>query len=108
MKTFILDPEYITSITVFKDYLKDRPEDERLIAKLKGHVYSSTSTEDHPKFTALREQLGTEGYILIQRGWWNGDVVTNPFIFNGFIFKQGDQFPSGAAMSGHLKFMKRK
>lgn len=98
MKTFTLDSEYITSITIFKDHIKDLPEDEQMVAKLKGHVYSSTRTEDHPEFAKLREQLGADGFIKIERGWWNGDTVTKPFILNGKKFKKNDQFPCSAAI----------
>lgn len=113
MKTFTLDPAYIASVTIYKEWNmyagnKDSTEED-LVKVLKGEgKCSMTSSADHPEYAALRERLAAEGYIMIERGWWNGDVVTTPFLFNGYRFKKGDQFPSGAAMSGHLKFMKKK
>lgn len=77
---------------------KDLTEEE-LLKVLKGEdICTSQSTADHPEFAKLREQLGAEGYIRIQRGWWNGDEVTKPFTLNGKRFRKGEQFPSGAAI----------
>ena len=105
---FEIDEAYLTSITIHKVF---RPcfqnTEEDLIKALKySGTSSSTSSEDHPEFSKLREQLGKDGYIHIQRGWWNGDSVIKPFTLNGKKFKKGEQFPSACAMAGHLKFMK--
>jgi len=111
MKEFTLDPAVITSVTIYKEWSmydgKESLTDEELIKVLKGlDKCSTTGTDDHPEFKAFREMLGEQGYISIQRGWWNGDRVLTPFLLNGKKFKKGDQFPSGAAMAGHLKFRK--
>lgn len=95
---FTIDPEHLTSITIHTDHMKSRPEDEQLIARLKGQSFTSIHSEDHPEFAKLREQLGSDGYIKIQRSWWNGDEVVKPFQLNAKKFRKGDQFPSGSAI----------
>jgi hypothetical protein len=60
------------------------------------------SFEDHPEFARLREQLGEQGYIKIERGWVNGDRVTKPFTLNGLKFKVGEQFSCAGAMDTHF------
>jgi len=107
MTNFEIDDAYLVSITTHKVwYMKYDDTEEGLIEALRGAGRcSSTSSEDHPKFKALREQLSKDGYIAIQRGWWNGDTVTKPFTLNGKQFRVNETFPSAAAMSGHLKYM---
>ena len=56
------------------------------------------STQDHPAFSDLRERLGKEGYIKIERGWVNGDRVTKPFYLNNMYFDIGEQFSCAAAL----------
>jgi len=56
------------------------------------------STQDHPAFTQLRERLGKEGYIDIQRSWSNGDRVTKPFYLNNMYFDIGEQFSCAPAL----------
>lgn len=81
------------------------PTNDDLIKILKGTDKSwSGGSDDSPEFKHLREHLGSEGYIMIERGWWNGDRVLKPFVFNGVEFNIGDQFCCGAAMKHHLKF----
>ena len=63
---------------------------------------------DHPAFAALRKHLGVRGYIEIQTGWINGDRVTKPFHLNEVPFNVGDKFVCASAMSGHIKFHKRR
>ena len=101
MKTIILKEECLVSVTVHNDYMKNLPEDEQLIAKLKGHRYCSTHSEDHPEFDKVRRELEEEGYLKVYRNFWNGDIVLNPFVFNGVNFKKGDHFCCAAAMSSH-------
>jgi hypothetical protein len=76
MKRFRLKLEYITDITTQKPMK---------FVSLDGQVIEGTSigNEDHPEFAKLREKLGSEGYISIERGWWNGDRVLKPFYLNG-------------------------
>ena len=109
---FEIDESFLTSVTIRKEWNmyvgKKKLTPDELIKILKGEgVCSSISSEDHPEFAKLREQLGAEGYIEIQRRWWNGDHVLKPFTLNGKKFKKGEQFPSGCAMPGHLKYMKK-
>jgi hypothetical protein len=105
---FTIDPAYLTSVTIREEwntYTKNgrepTPEEVLLILQGKGNC-SMTSSEDHPEFARLREQLGELGYISIYRGCWNGDRVLKPFKLNGRKFKVGDQFSCGAAMETHL------
>ena len=105
---FTLDPSYMCSITIheeWNEYTKNGrvPTDEELVLILQGKgKCSTTSSEDHPEFARLREQLGELGYIHIQRGQWNGDRVLKPFKLNGRKFKEDDRFSCGAAMGTHL------
>jgi hypothetical protein len=110
---FTIDPAYLTSVTIRKEWntytLDGRvPTAEEMLLILQGKGKCSiTSSEDHPEFNRLREHLGEQGYITIKRGQWNGDQVKKPFTLNGAMFAVGEQFPCGAAMLGHLKFMKK-
>ena len=105
---FTIDPEYLTSVTIKEEwntYTKNGrvPTAEELILIIQGKGNcSSTRSADHPEFAKLREQLGADEYISIQRGWWNGDTVEKPFTLNGRKFKVGAQFSSGSAMGTHL------
>jgi hypothetical protein len=103
MMKFTINPDYLTSITIHIDHIKSLPEDEQLIAKLKGHQFSSTRSKDHPEFAKLRERLGEEGFIKIERGWWNGDRVIKPFQLNAKKFKTGDKFCSASAIKWDLE-----
>jgi hypothetical protein len=60
--------------------------------------FSMIYSQDHPAFTQLRERLNEEGYIEIQRGWWNGDRVTKPFYLNNMYFDIGEQFSCAPAL----------
>lgn len=108
---FKIDDAYICSVTTHKEWSTyhgrtDLTPDE-LVKVIKGEDRCSiTSSEDHPEFAKLREELGSRKYIEIQRGWWNGDRVLKPFLLNGFLFEKDEKFPSGCAMPGHLKYMK--
>jgi hypothetical protein len=105
---FTIDPEYMCSVTIHKEwntYTQNGrvPTDEELLLVLAGKGKCSiTGSEDHPEFAKLREHLGEQGYITIERGWVNGDRVLKPFKLNGRKFKVGDQFSCGAAMGTHL------
>ena len=108
---FQIDEAYLTDIVVRTEYPRynNRTEvtAEELISVIKNPAPAvGIGTMDHPEFTCLREQLEQQGYIAVQRGWWNGDCVLKPFRLNGVRFKKGDQFPCATAMKGHLKFTK--
>ena len=106
---FTIDPAYLCSVTIHEEwntYTKDGrvPTDEELLLILQGKgKCGMTSSADHPEFTRLREHLGAEGYIKIERGWWNGDRVEKEFTLNGRKFKVGDQFSCGGAIDNHLR-----
>jgi hypothetical protein len=109
---FEIDESFLTSVNIYKEWsmFKGKTDltNDQLIKIIKGEDRcSSLSSDDHPEFKKLREQLGTDGYIEIERRWWNGDHVLKPFTLNGAKFKKGEQFPSGCAMPGHLKFSKK-
>ncbi len=108
---FYIDEAYLTDVVVRTEYPRydDRTDltAEELISVIKNPAPTvSIGTKDHPEFACLREQLAQQGYIAVERGWWNGDRVSKPFRLNGVKFKKGDRFPCGAAMAGHLKFQK--
>ena len=107
---FTIDPDYLCSKTIHKEWntytqngREPTPEEMLLILQGKGKC-GMTSSEDHPEFARLREHLGTQGYIKIERGWWNGDRVLKPFTLNGRKFKPGAQFSCGAAIGTHFAF----
>lgn len=62
------------------------------------------SSQDHPAFAALRDDLERRGYIKTQRSWSNGDHVLKPFYLNEIYFDEGEQFPCGAAMKYTIEF----
>lgn len=104
MKSFEIDIQYVTNVMTRTEYSITQSSDETsedfLIRKLKYGPLACTSWSsiDHPEFTKLREQLGLEGYITIERGWWNGDRVVKPFLLNGKLFKKNDKFSCACAM----------
>ena len=98
MKKFTLDPKFFTDVSIRKEWgMYDHKEtltDDELVAILKGEDRcSTTSSNDHPEFNKLRNQLEKLGYIRIDRRCWNGDKVVKPFKLNGALFEKGEQFP---------------
>lgn len=111
INNFEIDKNYLTTVTIRREWGmydgKKNITDDELVKILKGEDRcSSTHTEDHPEFTKLREKLGTDGYLCIQRNWWNGDRVTKKFMLNGKLFKKDDSFPCAGAMELCLRFKK--
>jgi len=109
LKQFTIDESFIKDVSVRQSwsmYQGKNPDDltpNDLMKILKGEdILTSHSTQDHPMFTELREQLGREGYISIQRGWWNGDRVLKGFKLNEWTFRKGDQFSSATAMKNSI------
>ena len=104
MKKFYIDIAYVVDVTVVTHHtitqLETESSEDFLIRKLKSGESSVTSisNKDHDEFTKLREQLGEEGYITIERGWWNGDRVVKPFYLNDVKFSKGDKFCCASAM----------
>lgn len=110
---FEIDPAYLTSVTehrVYQEYSdRDSVTADELIDILRNppvKIESYTSI-DHPVFTQLREQLESEGYIRVERGWWNGDRVIRSFFLNGFKFNPGDQFSCASALGTKFKIRDR-
>ena len=110
---FEIDESYICDITVREEWgmydnikLEDLTADQLITILKRKDRCSSTGSKDHPEFNKLREQLGQDGFIQIQQGSWNGDMVTKPFTLNGKKFKKNTRFPCGAAMKSHMKYMK--
>jgi hypothetical protein len=110
---FEIDESYMRDITIRKEwgvYDHIKHEDltpDQLFRIIKGEDRcTSVGSEDHPEFAKLREQLGSDGFIRIQRSSWNGDMVTKPFTLNGKNFKKNTRFPCGAAMKSHIQYMK--
>lgn len=101
---FRIDEQYLTSVDIRTEHpIQKRKNESRasfLVRKLKesGPPTYSISSVDHPEFAKLREELGVQGYIHIQRGWWNGDRVLKPFYLNDRYFKLHEQFSCAAAM----------
>ena len=109
---FEIDDQYLTSVSIVEGgslYAgKKELTDDELVKVLKGEDrWARYSSDDHPEFKKLREELGSLGYIKIERGWWNGDEVLKPFTLNGAKFKKRDQFPCGSAMLMHLEYKQK-
>ena len=94
-ESFLTDVPVVTQYPICKD--ANNPTDEELIKIIKGEFTTGHSSADHPEFTKLRESLGEQGYIKIERNWWNGDSVLKPFSLNGHKFKKNDQFSCAGA-----------
>jgi hypothetical protein len=108
MNKFYIDMAYVTSVTIRKQYfVKQEPGESTeafLIRKLKNPepIMTSTSSEDHPEFTKLRDKLEELKFITTQRNSWNGDRVIKPFYLNDVKFKKGDKFCCAAAITWDL------
>jgi hypothetical protein len=109
MKKFYIDINYVTSvekITTFRISQKvDESVEDFLVRKLSSDntLVTGYCHEDHPEFTKLRNQLETEGYISVERKWWNGDQVLKGFFLNDVKFKKGVQFCCAAALKYTLE-----
>lgn len=110
---FEIDPEYVTEVTIHQTYYRHADKttltNEELVEVLKnpGPSCTITSTEDHPEFARLRDQLEQQGYIDCQRNWVNGDRVLKSFILNSVLFEPGEQFCCAGAMKFHLERAKK-
>jgi hypothetical protein len=72
-----------------------------------GRSGTISKSVDHPAFAALRKHLNHHGFIKMETGWSNGDVVTKPFYLNEVYFDVGEKFVCASAMSYHIKSRKR-
>ena len=91
----------ISRFRLHKKYFTDVMEEKPIALVLSnGQEMHGTSIRhiDHPEFTKLREKLGKQGYIEIERGWLNGDRVLKPFYLNKHKFSVGDKFLTAMAM----------
>lgn len=101
---FTIDPKFLTDqivTTKTKIIPSDTlswPSDVLSYLESTDYVVTTTQNIDHPQFTELRETLGQQGYIEIQRSWWNGDRVVRPFELNQHQFEVGETFPCAAAL----------
>ena len=109
LRQFMIDESFICDQHIKESYSvyagKDPSEltQEQIMRILRGEdIMTSYYTQDHPMFTELREQLGREGYIKIERGWWNGDRVLKGFKLNEWTFRKGQQFSSASAMQNSI------
>jgi hypothetical protein len=115
MKTsskFIYSHQNVTKFRLKKEYITDVADNKEVSVYIPstGKTLQGTSygTIDHPKFTDLRNKLEDEGYIQVERSWWNGDRVLKPFYLNGIGFNKGETFPCAAAMNVKMKVAKKK
>ena len=114
MKNFTIDPDYLTSVDYTRKVRYDLIGDySHYGTKVQSAIHDLTSTdvtvsgtEDHPEFSKLRFQLETEGYIRVERSWWNGDYVIKPFVLNDYNFKVGESFSCASALGIKLKLLK--
>lgn len=103
VKNFVVDPTALCDVTIRTEWgmydHKDTLTGDELVKVLTGkdRCYS-ISSDDHPVFKELRNELEEFGYIATQRSWWNGDRVLQSFKLNGANFNKGEQFPCGAAI----------
>jgi hypothetical protein len=107
LKQFQIDEKFLCSVTVKKEMTFVIEEGNPLLSyneslKPGNNVVTSTSFEDHPEFTKLRNLLEEQGYILTQRGWWNGDIVLKSFSLNGYTFRKHDKFPCASAIKNTM------
>ena len=108
MREFTIDEAFLTDVTVRQEYRREVNSKEDLIKAIKDPiVMSSISNKDHDEFTKLREYLGENGYIEIQRGWINGDRVLKSFKLNGWTLKKGRSFPCACALGNSIKCAKK-
>ena len=94
---------------LLKKYFTDVMEEKPIALVLSdGQEMHGTSMRyiDHPEFTKLREKLGKQGFIKIERGWLNGDRVLKPFYLNRHKFSVGDKFLTAMAMGVMFKTSK--
>jgi hypothetical protein len=106
LKNFEINEEYLTSQTVedtitfasVESMSNMTLEQAEMVCSMIGKPLRSIKTIDHPEFTKLREQLEREGYITIQRNWWNGDRALKSFKVNGMIIRKDDTFPCADAL----------
>lgn len=108
MREFYIDEAYLIDVSVRHETRREINDKHDLIKAIKQpYAMVSISSKDHDKFTKLREHLGEQGYIAIERGWWNGDRVLKQFRLNGFLFRKGKQFPCAAAMGIFIKVARK-
>lgn len=104
MREFTIDEAYLTDVIVRTETCRQINNKYDLVKAMKDPiVMSSTSNKDHDEFTKLREYLGENGYVRIERGWWNGDTVLKSFKLNGWTFRKGRRFCCAAALGTSIR-----
>lgn len=98
-----IKPEFLDRLPVTYEYIRHRQINKSLEETLEGHWSGTTSTVDHPAFTALRNHLAAWKLIDKEDGWINGDRVLQEFKLNGKLFSVGEQFPCASAMKYKLE-----
>ena len=109
---FEIDESFVHSETIitFQSTLQnpDNHTPDDLIKIIKGtHRWTTTTSDDHPEYAKLRNELEEKGFITTSRNTWNGDRVLKAFTLNHAKFKPHETFYSAAAMGWTLK-SKRK
>lgn len=119
LKNFEIDEEYLTQVVVHEEMkftnftpMGSMTQDQiDAMNEMMDKPVKVTRWIDHPEFTKLREQLEVEGYIKIQRSWWNGDRVLRSFKVNGIALRKGGTFYCASALGNSIsvaRSMKRK
>lgn len=108
MRAFRLPAHAFSIVVIRKEWSmyarKETLTDEELADVLVGKDRCiSTNSEDHAEFAELRNLLGAQGFIHIEREWWDEDRVLRPFSLNRKRFNRGDKFVSAGAMKFDLR-----
>jgi len=100
MKKFRLASKYLCDTQITQTITFRLPDNE---------LQSGTMTgpQENSQFTALRDRLEHEDYIVTDRNLWNGDRVLKPFQFNGLSFNRGETFPCASALKIRLSVAKQ-
>jgi len=93
---FTIKPEYLTDCVVSFDHP----------VTVSG-ITGTTSSVDHPAFTAMRKHMAATGYISIDTMCWNRDEVLKPFYLNDRKYEVGDRFTC-ASSQGILETIERE
>ena len=110
LKNFEIDEEYLTQVVVHEEMkftnfmpMGSMTQDQiDAMNEMMDKPLKVTRWVDHPEFTKLRERLEVEGYIIIQRSWWNGDRVLRSFKVNGIMLRKGGTFYCAGALGNNI------
>lgn len=110
IQNFEIDEQYLTNVVVEEQVTftgltttgSVTPEQRAVMEEMMDKPLKVTKWIDHPEFTKLREQLEADGYIKIERSWWNGDKVLKPFKINGISLKKNGTFYCAVALGNAI------